>query len=70
MLGYQEVLFRQRQVRSVTANTRRDGVEFLRLADRIPLDISVAPYDLTEADRALLDLRLDQVVGAAALAVR
>ena len=34
-LNYQEHLFMERQVRSVTANTRADGEEFLALADRL-----------------------------------
>lgn len=56
-----------RQVRSVTANTRADGEEFLRLADRLPLQVATTPYDLSDADRALADLAADRVNGAAVL---
>ena len=52
-LNYQRHLFQERQVRSVTANTRSDGEELLALADRLPLQIHTTPYDLDEADRAL-----------------
>lgn len=66
-LDYQAHLFQERQVRSVTANTRADGEEFLRLADRIGLIVGVQPYPLDRADRALADLAADRVTGAAVL---
>lgn len=36
-LDYAEHLFQERQIRSVTANTRRDGEEFLAIASRISI---------------------------------
>ena len=66
-LNYQEHLFMERQVRSVTANTRADGEEFLALADRLGVRVTTSPYDLDDADRALADLAADQVTGAAVL---
>lgn len=66
-LNYQADLFQERRLRSVTANTRADGEEFLRLADRLRLKVTVTPYALTEADRALADLAADRVNGAAVL---
>jgi len=66
-LNYQEHLFMERQVRSVTANTRADGEEFLALADRLRVRVTTSPYDLDDADRALADLAADQVTGAAVL---
>ncbi len=68
-LGYQEHLFEERQVRSVTANTRRDGEEFLDLAARIPVHVTTTPYPLAAADRALSDLAHGRVRGAAVLDV-
>ena len=68
-LDYQAHLFQERQVRSVTANCRRDGVEFLELAARIPLRPTTVPYPLAAADRALADLSHDRVNGAAVLDV-
>jgi propanol-preferring alcohol dehydrogenase len=67
LLDYQADLFQERQLRSVTANTRADGEEFLRLADRLRLKVTVTPYALDEADRALEDLAGDRVKGAAVL---
>jgi alcohol dehydrogenase, propanol-preferring len=66
-LDYQAELFFERQLRSVTSNTRADGEEFLRLADRLALKVTVTPYALDQADRALADLAADRVNGAAVL---
>jgi propanol-preferring alcohol dehydrogenase len=66
-LNYQEHLFEERTLRSVTANTRQDGEEFLALASRIPLRVTTTPYGLDQADRALRDLAHDRVNGAAVL---
>jgi propanol-preferring alcohol dehydrogenase len=66
-LDYQRHLFFERQVRSVTANTRADGQEFLRLVGRLPIAVATTPYDLADADRALADLAADRVNGAAVL---
>ena len=69
-LRYTDHLFQERQVRSVTANTRRDGEEFLAIAARIGLQVETTPYALEQADRALEDLAADRVKGAAVLDVR
>ncbi|MGH8867039.1 MAG: zinc-dependent alcohol dehydrogenase family protein [Actinomycetes bacterium] len=69
VLDYQRHLFGERQVRSVTANTRADGEEFLRLADRLSLAVTTTPYPLEAADSALADLAADRVRGAAVLRV-
>jgi propanol-preferring alcohol dehydrogenase len=66
-LDYQRHLFEERTLRSVTANTRRDGEDFLKEAARIGLRVFATPYPMAEADRALRDLRHDRVNGAAVL---
>lgn len=66
-LNYQQHLFRERTVRSVTANTRSDGEEFLRVAASMQLQVHHQEYPLCEADRALADLAADRVDGAAVL---
>ena len=68
-LDYQRHLFQERQVRSVTANTRQDGEDFLATAARIGIRVSTTPYPLASADRALADLAHDRVHGAAVLHV-
>jgi alcohol dehydrogenase, propanol-preferring len=66
-LHYQRHLFQERQIRSVTANTRQDGHDFLRFATEHPLHVVTTPYPLDQADTALTDLAADRVHGAAVL---
>ncbi|MBL8776366.1 MAG: zinc-dependent alcohol dehydrogenase family protein [Acidimicrobiales bacterium] len=68
-LDYQRHLFQERQVRSVTANTRADGEEFLAVAERIGITVHTEAYPLDRADEALADLAHDRVTGAAVLHV-
>jgi len=68
-LEYQRHLFEERVLRSVTANTRRDGEELLRLATRLGVRVTTQPYEWTAADVALADLAHDRVTGAAVLHV-
>jgi propanol-preferring alcohol dehydrogenase len=68
-LNYERELFGERSLRSVTSNTRGDAEEFLRLAERLRLRVSVTPYPLEQADQALTDLAADKITGAAVLTV-
>jgi propanol-preferring alcohol dehydrogenase len=68
-LNYQEHLFEERTLQSVTANTRGDGEEFLAEAARIALRVTTVPYPLEGAADALRDLAHDRVNGAAVLVV-
>lgn len=69
-LNYNAHLFNERQVRSVTANTRADGREFLALAAEIPLKPTATVYPFDAADTALADLAADRITGSAVLRVR
>ncbi|MGH4022960.1 MAG: zinc-binding alcohol dehydrogenase family protein [Pseudonocardiaceae bacterium] len=66
-LNYQQHLFLERQIRSVTANTRQDGHDFLRFCAEHRLQVVTTPYSLDRADQALADLAADRVDGAAVL---
>ena len=66
-LNYQRHLFEERTLCSVTANTRADGEEFLRIAASIPIQVTTTPFGLSEAPAALRALKHDQVEGAAVL---
>lgn len=66
-LNYQRHLFRERTVRSVTANTRRDAHEFLTFAGEHRLHVTTTRYPLDGADRALEDLSEGRFAGAAVL---
>jgi propanol-preferring alcohol dehydrogenase len=66
-LDYAAHLFGERDVRSVTANTRADGRELFDLVAEKPLRVQTTAYPLAEADRALADLSSGRVNGAAVL---
>jgi alcohol dehydrogenase, propanol-preferring len=66
-LTYTDTLFEERQLRSVTANTRADGEQFLQLAARFGIRATTHPYPMAEADRALADLAGGRFSGAAVL---
>ncbi|MPZ80912.1 MAG: zinc-binding alcohol dehydrogenase family protein [Actinophytocola sp.] len=66
-LDYQRHLFQDRQLRSVTANTRGQAREFLEFAGEHRLRVETTDYPLETADRALLDLAEGRVNGAAVL---
>jgi propanol-preferring alcohol dehydrogenase len=68
-LNYENELFQERTLRSVTSNTRGDAEEFLRLAEQLRLRVTVTPYPLEAADDALADLAADKFTGAAVLTV-
>ena len=64
VLTYEKHLFHERDLRSVTANTRRDGEELLRLAERMRLHVTVTPVAFSHVDRALSDLAHGRVAGS------
>jgi alcohol dehydrogenase, propanol-preferring len=66
-LDYTAELFQERRLRSVTANTRRDGEEFLQLAGRLRVRATTVGYPLDEAPIALADLAEGRFSGAAVL---
>jgi propanol-preferring alcohol dehydrogenase len=68
-LDYERDLFYEREIRSVTANTRADGEEFLRIAGEIPIKTYTVGMRLDEANRALAMLKHDELRGAAVLHV-
>ena len=66
-LNYERHLFQERQLRSVTSNTRVDAREFLLFAAEHRLAVTVHPYPLDAADQALVDLKAGRFDGAAVL---
>lgn len=65
VLNYQHHLFGERDLRSVAANTRRDGEEFLALAGRLRVQAHVRTYPFDRADAALRDLAHGAFSGSA-----
>jgi propanol-preferring alcohol dehydrogenase len=68
-MDYQQYLFLERNLRSVTANTRRDGEELLQLAAEIPLHTHTQEFPLEAANEALQQLKHDAINGAAVLRI-
>ncbi|MBW5480354.1 zinc-binding alcohol dehydrogenase family protein [Streptomyces bambusae] len=66
-LDYEHHFFRERTIRSTTANTRQDGRAFLAAAAEHRLRPTLTLYDFRHADTALDDLAAGRVRGAAAL---
>jgi propanol-preferring alcohol dehydrogenase len=66
-LDYDQDLFGERTLRSVTANTKQDGLDFLGEAAAIPIRPHTQPYTLQDANAALQALKAGTVKGAAVL---
>ncbi|MEU7143818.1 zinc-binding alcohol dehydrogenase family protein [Nocardia sp. NPDC046473] len=66
-LNYQRHLFQEREIRSVTANTRTDAREFLTLAGEHRIEVTTRGYSLGMANAALADLAHGRFTGAAVL---
>jgi alcohol dehydrogenase, propanol-preferring len=66
-LNYDRHLFQERNLRTVTSNTRGDAAEFLKLAERLHIKVTTTPYAFDQAEQALADLAADRVHGAAVL---
>lgn len=62
-----EILWGERQIKSVANLTRKDAIEFLEIAPLVPVKTSVCLYPLEAANQALADLRCGRLTGAAVL---
>lgn len=66
-IHYDEELFGERTLRSVTANTRQDGLDLLREAAAIPITPHTQRFRLEEANQALQQLKAGTIRGAGVL---
>ncbi len=66
-LEYDRLLFGERRLLSVEANTREDAQEFLALAVRHRLQSTTVSRPLREANEALQDLKAGRITGAVVL---
>ncbi len=66
-LDYDTELFGERVVRSVTANTKQDGLDLLREAAAIPIRPRTQRFRLEEANQALQALKAGRIKGAGVL---
>lgn len=68
-MDYERHVFYERDIHSVTCNTREDGRELLAEAAEIPIRPHVTKYPLAEANRALNDLKKDRIAGTGVLVI-
>ncbi|MBH0190650.1 MAG: zinc-dependent alcohol dehydrogenase family protein [Nitrospira sp.] len=68
-LDYDREVFGERVIRSVTANTRQDGLDLLREAAAIPIKPHTVRFPLEQANRALQELKAGSFQGAAVLTI-
>src|ERR1700729_2710401 len=64
-LNYEHELFYEKELRSVTSNTRHDGREFLDLAIQYHVRATTHVYPMSQAQQALQDLKAGLFDGAA-----
>lgn len=68
-IDYDHDLFGERAIRSITANTKQDGLDFLRDAAAIPIRPHTQRFKLEDANAALQALKAGTIRGAGVLKV-
>ncbi len=68
-IDYEKHLYYEKVLRSVTASTRRDGIELLELAAEIPIRTRTVLFPLAQANEALTSVKRGGIDGAAVLEV-
>jgi propanol-preferring alcohol dehydrogenase len=66
-IKYQDHLWMEKEVKSVANITRQDVIEFLKLANKIPIKPEVEIYPFDKANEALMDLKHKHIRGAKVL---
>jgi len=61
------ILWGERMIRSVANLTRKDGIDFLELAQRIPIKTTIKTYPLENTNEAIEDLRAGRFEGSAVI---
>jgi alcohol dehydrogenase, propanol-preferring len=68
-MHYETQLFYEKELRSVTANTRADGHALLKLAAEIPLKPKTISFALADANQGLQALKHDGISGSGVLSI-
>lgn len=68
-LDYSDMLWHEREIKSVANITRQDVNEFLSLAAGIPITTEVEEFPLEQANQALVSLKAGKINGAAVLKI-
>jgi propanol-preferring alcohol dehydrogenase len=69
VMNYERQLFYEKELRSVTANTRADGEALLKLAADIPLKPRTSRFSLADANLGLQSLKHDGISGSGVLSI-
>jgi len=65
-----DLLWGERVIRSVANLTRQDGIDFFKLASKVPIRTEVEVFPLSAADTALARLKTGAIQGAAVLCMK
>lgn len=68
-LDYPRHLWMEKEIKSVANITRRDVIDFLKLAAAIPIKPEIQCYSLEQANQALLELKQRKIRGAKVLII-
>jgi len=66
-INYEQLLWDEKEIKSVANITTRDAEDFLPLAAQIPIVPEIQEFKLEEANEALISLKKGQIQGAAVL---
>ncbi|MGQ9706532.1 MAG: zinc-dependent alcohol dehydrogenase family protein [bacterium] len=66
-LSYKKHLYYEKTVRSVTASTRSDGYELLKIAKEIPIKTDVEIYSFNDVPEVLIRMKEGKIKGAAVI---
>ena len=69
-MDYHTHLFGERTLKNVTASTRKDAEELLKLAPQIPIRTQIQRFTLQEANQALQLLKAGKINGAGVLEIQ
>lgn len=68
-LDYSQHLWMEKEIKSVANVSRKDVIEFLELAARIPIKPEIEEYALEDANKALTELKEGKIKGAKVLVI-
>ncbi|MBX8632247.1 MAG: zinc-dependent alcohol dehydrogenase family protein [Thermoplasmata archaeon YP2-bin.285] len=68
-MDYETHLFHERRLLTVEANTRSDAHEFMHLASTLGIRSVVTEFGLSDANHALLQMKMSKINGAAVLRI-
>ncbi|MEE8299437.1 MAG: alcohol dehydrogenase, partial [Thermodesulfobacteriota bacterium] len=66
---YSQHLWMEKEIKSVANVSRKDVIEFLELAARIPIKPEIEAYALEDANKAIIELKEGKIKGAKVLVI-